>query len=91
MVIEAEPLDISGQVQGLFFIDPNGTINVRNNTKSNIYTMSIDFLKFVSIFDFSSYIKIQMKKISFIFSFFVDYYLTLKNVIIENFIIYDNI
>ena len=50
MVIEAEPLDISGQVQGLCFIDPNGTINVRNNTKSNIYTMSIEFFRIVKFF-----------------------------------------
>ena len=68
MVIEAEPLDISGQVQGLCFIDPNGTINVRNNTKSNIYTMSIEFFRIVKFF--LSYIKIQMKK-NFIYIFFL--------------------
>ena len=60
MVIEAEPLDISGQVQGLCFIDPNGTINVRNNIISNICSMSIEVFRILIIFYLSSYNKFQI-------------------------------
>ena len=39
MVIEAEQLDLSGQVQGLCFIDPNGIVHVRT------YGMLLSVLK----------------------------------------------